>query len=67
VNKWRTSTAWTIAIVSPFIRSFDCLWRTEARSKLGKSSRGVYLPDLEEPRPPDMRPSLVKLRLVKNE
>ena len=26
----------------------------------------VYLPDLEQPRPPDLPPGLVKLRLVKN-
>jgi hypothetical protein len=39
--------------------SYDCLWR---HSYKGKSSCGVYLPDLDHPRPPD----LVKLRLVKN-
>jgi hypothetical protein len=27
----------------------------------------VYLPDLEQPRSPDMPPGMVKLRLVKNE
>ena len=26
----------------------------------------VYLPDLEQPRPPDLPPGLVKVRLVKN-
>jgi hypothetical protein len=26
--------------------SCDCLWRSEARSKKGKSACGVYLPDL---------------------
>jgi hypothetical protein len=36
------------------------MWRAEARSKKGKSTCGVYLPDLDQPRPPD-----VKLRLVK--
>jgi hypothetical protein len=45
--------------------SYDCLWRAEARSKKGKSARGVYLPDLEQPRPPDAPPGMVKLRLVK--
>jgi hypothetical protein len=25
--------------------SYDCLWRTEARFKKGKSSCGVFLPD----------------------
>jgi hypothetical protein len=40
--------------------SYDCLWRAEARSKKGKSAC-VYLPDIEQTRPPDM----VKLRLVK--
>jgi hypothetical protein len=44
---------------------YDCLWRAEARSKKGKSARGVYLPDLEQPRPPDAPPGMVKLRLVK--
>jgi hypothetical protein len=31
--------------------SYDCLWRAEARSKRGVSACGVYLPDLEQPRP----------------
>jgi hypothetical protein len=47
--------------------SYDCLWRAEARSRKGKSACGVYLPDLEQPRPPDAPRGLVKLRLVKNE
>jgi hypothetical protein len=37
----------------------------EARSKRGKSAWGVYLLDLEQPRPPDAPPGMVKLRLVK--
>jgi hypothetical protein len=45
--------------------SYDCLWRAEARSKKGESACGVYLPDLEQPRPPDVPPGIVKLRLVK--
>jgi hypothetical protein len=45
--------------------SYDCLWRAAARSKKGKSVCGVYLPDLEQPRPPDVPPGIVKLRLVK--
>ena len=45
--------------------SYDCLWRAEARGKRGVSSCGVYLPDLERPRPPDVPPGLVKLRLIK--
>jgi hypothetical protein len=32
--------------------SYDCLWWVEARSKRGLSACGVYLPDLEQPRPP---------------
>jgi hypothetical protein len=31
--------------------SHDCLWRAEARSKAAKSACGLYLPDLEQPRP----------------
>jgi len=46
--------------------SYDCLWRAEARGKRGVPSCGVYLPDLDQPRPPDLPPSLVKLRLIKN-
>ena len=46
--------------------SYDCLWRAEARGKHGVSSCGVYLPDLDHPRPPDLPPGLVKLRLIKN-
>jgi hypothetical protein len=45
--------------------SYDCLWHAEARSKNGKSACGVYLPDLEQPRPLDASPGLVKLQLVK--
>jgi hypothetical protein len=47
--------------------SYDCLWRAEARSKRGSNSCGVYLPDLEQPRPPDAPPGLAKLRLVKKD
>jgi hypothetical protein len=47
--------------------SYDCLWRAEARSKRSVSACGVYLPDLEQPRPPDLPPGPVKLRLVKKE
>jgi hypothetical protein len=47
--------------------SYDCLWRAEARSKRGQSAYGVYLPDLEQKRPPDGPPGIVKLRLVKKE
>ena len=36
--------------------SYDRLWRAEARSKKGKSACGVYLPDLEHKRPPDLPP-----------
>jgi hypothetical protein len=43
---------------------YDCLWRAEARSQKGKSACGVYLPDLEQPRPPDLPPGLLRLRLV---
>jgi hypothetical protein len=46
--------------------SYDCLWQAQARSKRGVSSCGVYLPDLDQPRPPDLPPGLVKLRLIKN-
>jgi hypothetical protein len=46
--------------------SDDCLWRAEARRKRGQSNFGVYLPDLEQPRPPDKPAGMVKLRLVKN-
>jgi hypothetical protein len=41
--------------------SYDCLWHAEARGKRGVSVCGVYLPDLEQPRPP---PGLVRLRVV---
>jgi len=44
--------------------SYDCLWRAEARGKRGVSACGVYLPDLEQPRPPDLPPGLMRLRLV---
>jgi hypothetical protein len=44
--------------------SYDYLWRAEARSKRGQSACGVYLPDLNQPRPPDRPPGMVSLRLV---
>ena len=44
--------------------SDDCLWRAEARGKRGVSACGVYLPDLEQPRPPDMQPGLARLWVV---
>jgi hypothetical protein len=44
--------------------TYDCLWRAEARGKRGVSTCGVYLPDLEQPRPPDLPPGLVRLRVV---
>jgi hypothetical protein len=45
--------------------SYHCMWRAEAHGKKGKSAGSVHLPDLEQPRPPDVPPGLVKLRLVK--
>ena len=47
--------------------SYDCLWRAEALSKARKSACGVYLPDLANPRPPDLPASLLKLRLIKSD
>jgi hypothetical protein len=47
--------------------SYDCAWRAEARSKKGRSACGIYLPDLEHRRPPDLPPGMVKLRLVKGD
>ena len=43
--------------------SYDCLWRAEARGKRGVLACGVYLPDLEQLRPPDLPPGLVRLRV----
>jgi hypothetical protein len=42
------------------------MWRAESHGRKGKSGCGVYLPDLEQPRPPDAPPGMVKLRLIKN-
>jgi hypothetical protein len=36
--------------------SYDCLWRTQSRTKRGRTDCGVYLPDLEHKRPPDLPP-----------
>jgi len=44
--------------------SFDCLWRSEARSKGGVSSCGIYLPDLESGRPPDLPPGAFRPKLI---
>jgi hypothetical protein len=43
--------------------SYDCMWRAEAHGRKGKPACG--LPDLEHPRPPDVPPGLVRLRLAK--
>src|SRR5579871_7032988 len=45
--------------------SFDCLWRSEARTKGGKSACGIYLPDLDKRLPPDLPPGMARIRLVK--
>jgi len=39
---------------------YHCARRAEARSKGGMSSSGLYLPEIEHPKPPDT----VKLRLL---
>ena len=44
--------------------SYDCLWRAEAHGSRGVSACGVYLPDLDHPRPPDMPPGLVRLHVA---
>jgi hypothetical protein len=49
------------------------LWLDDVRTKSeqsgmdsrGRKDCGVYLPDLENRRPPDLPPGMVKLRLVK--
>ena len=43
--------------------SYDCLWRGGAW-QARVSACGVYLPDFEQPRPPDTAPGLVRLRVV---
>jgi hypothetical protein len=45
--------------------SYDCMWRAEAHGRKRKSGCGVYLPDLEHRRPPDLPPGMVKLQLIK--
>jgi hypothetical protein len=46
--------------------SYDCLWREESRGRpKGAQPCGVYFPDLEQRRPPDLPPGMVKLRLIK--
>jgi hypothetical protein len=46
--------------------SYDCLWRQESRAKAALKAQacGVYFPDLDQPRPPDLPPGMLKLRLV---
>lgn len=46
--------------------SYDCLQRAEARGKRGQSACGVYLPDLEQPKPPDLPLGMMRLRLIVN-
>ena len=46
--------------------STDCIWREDRRGKAKDSATcGIYLPDLEQPKPPDLPPGLVKLRVIK--
>jgi hypothetical protein len=52
-------------LTEPF--SYNRVWRAEARSKKSKSACGIYLPDLEHKRPPDLPPGMVKLRLVRGD
>jgi hypothetical protein len=55
---------WAIPTPRPvFLR---LLWRAEAHERKEKAVAGVFLPDLEQPRPPDLPPGMVKLRLVKS-
>jgi hypothetical protein len=42
--------------------SYDCLWRTQSRTKRGRTDVGVYLPDLEHKRPPDLPPGMAAAR-----
>jgi hypothetical protein len=50
----------------PVRRGPDRLPRLLAARGLSPGSIGcVYLPDLDQPRPPDVPPGMVKLRLVK--
>jgi outer membrane protein OmpA-like peptidoglycan-associated protein len=47
--------------------SYDCLWRAEARGKRSVSACGVYLPDLEQPRPPELLLPFSGLSLIQPE
>ncbi len=38
-------------------------WRAEARGKRGVSACGIYVPDLEQLRQPDLPPGLGRLRV----
>jgi hypothetical protein len=44
--------------------SYDCRGARRRIASGGVSACGVYLPDLEQPRPQDMPPGLVRLRVV---
>lgn len=46
--------------------STDCLWRAERRGKAKDAATcGIFLQDLEQPKPPDLPPGMVKLRIIK--
>ena len=47
--------------------SYDCLWCAKAHGRRAVSACGVYLPDLEQPRPPDMPPGLVRSVVASND
>src|SRR5271157_1052225 len=51
---WHGQPGSQVPYESPDESHYDCLWQAEARSKRGVSSCGVYLPDLDQPRPPDL-------------
>ena len=46
--------------------SYDCMWRAERRGKAKDAATcAIYLPDLEQPKPPDLPSGMVKLRVIK--
>jgi len=45
--------------------SYDCMYRADERKKGDARGCGICLPDLDQPRPPDLPPGMARLRVVR--
>ncbi len=48
-----------------FQLSFDCMYRADDRTRGDARGCGIYLLDLDQPRPPDLPPGMARLKILK--